>query len=121
MDVTSVKNGQISHLSKIYQNNGPTNLTVIANEAPLRFLLWTGQPLHQPMVAHGPFVMNTKDQIGVAFDDYRAGSFGFIPVSKVLWQLRDALKGVYRQKETVSQLQFCAINRGGHKCLLNSD
>ena len=43
---------------------GPTNLTVVADEKSpsslLRFLLWTGQPLHQPVVAYGPFVMNTK-------------------------------------------------------------
>ena len=41
----------------------------------LRFLLWTGEPLHQPVVAYGPFVMNTKEQIDEAFTDYRNGGF----------------------------------------------
>jgi len=86
-DKTSIKAGQIGHLSKIRKNEGPTNLTVIADkeqqqQSPLRFLLWTGQPLHQPVVAYGPFVMNKKEQIDEAFADYRAEAFGSIPNSK---------------------------------------
>jgi quercetin 2,3-dioxygenase len=42
-------------------------------------LLWTGKPLIQPVVARGPFVMNTENQIAEAFEDYRIGLFGFIP------------------------------------------
>ena len=81
-DKTSIKVGQIGHLSKTSKNEGPTNLTVTADEkspSPLRFLLWTGQPLHQPVVAYGPFVMNTREQIDEAFTDYRNGVFGSIP------------------------------------------
>ncbi|HYT42578.1 MAG TPA: pirin-like C-terminal cupin domain-containing protein, partial [Methylomirabilota bacterium] len=33
----------------------------------------------QPVVAHGPFVMNTENQIAEAFSDYKAGLFG--PIS----------------------------------------
>jgi redox-sensitive bicupin YhaK (pirin superfamily) len=76
---TSIKDGQIGHLSKTNPKDGPTSLTVVANKEPLRFLLLTWQPLHQRVVAHGPFVMNTKDQIGEAFEDCRAGAFGSIP------------------------------------------
>ena len=38
-----------------------------------RVLLLAGQPLREPIVQYGPFVMNTKEQIIAAMDDYRAG------------------------------------------------
>jgi redox-sensitive bicupin YhaK (pirin superfamily) len=87
-DKTLIKTGQIGHLSKTSKNGDPTNLTVITDEKSpsslLRFLLWTGQPLHQPVVAYGPFVMNTKEQIDEAFTDYKNGLFGSIPNSNKL-------------------------------------
>jgi redox-sensitive bicupin YhaK (pirin superfamily) len=39
------------------------------------FLLVSGKPLHQPIVASGPFVMNNEAEIRQAFSDYRAGRF----------------------------------------------
>jgi redox-sensitive bicupin YhaK (pirin superfamily) len=62
--------------------DGSTRLDIIAKE-PMRFLLWTGRPLRQPVVAHGPFVMNTENQIAEAFSDYRAGLFGSIPTQNI--------------------------------------
>lgn len=38
-----------------------------------RFLLIAGQPIKEPIVQHGPFVMNTKDEIYQAFEDYQSG------------------------------------------------
>ena len=35
-----------------------------------RFLLIGGRPLHEPIVAHGPFVMNTETEIQQAIADY---------------------------------------------------
>ncbi len=41
--------------------------------------LWlSGQPLNEPIVGHGPFVMNTQQQIVAAIEDFRAGKFGFL-------------------------------------------
>ena len=34
------------------------------------------EPIHEPVVAHGPFVMNSEDEIRQAYADYRAGKFG---------------------------------------------
>lgn len=39
----------------------------------LRFLLIAGQPIGEPIVQHGPFVMNTQEEIMQAFADYRSG------------------------------------------------
>ncbi|MDQ4072795.1 MAG: pirin family protein [Thermoproteota archaeon] len=80
---TTIKAGQIGYLSQTSINAGSTNLTAKASKKPMRFILWTGRPLHQPVVAHGPFVMNTKEQIVEAFEDYRAGAFGQIPGSMI--------------------------------------
>jgi len=38
-----------------------------------RVLLLTGTPLHEPIVQHGPFVMNTEAEIEQAISDYQSG------------------------------------------------
>lgn len=42
---------------------------------PLRVLLYAGRPLGEPVVAYGPFVMNTREEIQRAFVDYQTGKF----------------------------------------------
>ena len=38
------------------------------------------EPIGEPVVSHGPFVMNTREEIVRAIDDYNAGLFGKPPV-----------------------------------------
>lgn len=52
-----------------------TTVTIEATE-PLHVLLLAGMPLREPVVAHGPFVMNTEADIVQAMADYRSGQFG---------------------------------------------
>jgi redox-sensitive bicupin YhaK (pirin superfamily) len=39
------------------------------------------EPIDEPLVAHGPFVMNTPEEIAQAINDYKAGRFGSMPSS----------------------------------------
>jgi hypothetical protein len=42
-------------------------------------LLLSGEPIPEPIVGHGPFVMNTREQIEAAMHDFRSGRFGRMP------------------------------------------
>ncbi|EOD54216.1 pirin family protein [Aeromonas molluscorum] len=51
---------------------------VIDVEADTTLLLLNGAPLNEPIVGHGPFVMNTHEEIIQAINDYNSGRFGQI-------------------------------------------
>ncbi|MDR3518674.1 MAG: pirin family protein [Azospirillaceae bacterium] len=48
-------------------------IRVAASAGAARLLIVAGKPLSEPVVRHGPFVMNTMTEIRQAVDDYRAG------------------------------------------------
>jgi len=48
-------------------------LRVQADAGGVRFLLLAAKPLREPVVQYGPFVMNTREEIEQAVDDYRSG------------------------------------------------
>lgn len=51
------------------------SITLRASAESLRFLLVSGAPLNEPVAWRGPIVMNTDDEIRLAFEEYRNGTF----------------------------------------------
>jgi hypothetical protein len=45
-------------------------------DGPVQALLLAAEPIDEPMVGYGPFVMNTREEIVEAFRDYEAGRMG---------------------------------------------
>ncbi len=60
----------------ILMNTPDSDGVILQANQPAQLLLIAGQPLHAPIVQHGPFVMNTSEQIAQAITDYRAGRLG---------------------------------------------
>lgn len=67
------QNIQFRNLAE-FENNGET-INVEATEDSI-LILGNAAPFNEPMVAQGPFVMNTHEQIQEAYADYHAGKFG---------------------------------------------
>jgi quercetin 2,3-dioxygenase len=57
--------------------------TAGASARPFDVLVLGGRPIREPVVAYGPFVMNTKAEIAKAFEDYQAGRLGSVPASHI--------------------------------------
>jgi redox-sensitive bicupin YhaK (pirin superfamily) len=53
------------------------------DDSTFEVLLLGGQPIREPIVAYGPFVMNTENEIRQAFDDYQNGRLGTVPVGGI--------------------------------------
>ena len=45
---------------------------------PLSFLLIAGEPIGEPVARYGPFVMNSREEVMQAVDDYREGKMGIL-------------------------------------------
>ena len=53
-----------------------------ARSDTLEVLLLGGRPIRETIAWYGPFVMNTRDEIVQAVEDYRAGRMGSIPAER---------------------------------------
>ena len=50
-------------------------VTVSTEEDPVRFLLVSGRPIKEPVAWYGPIVMNTQEELDLAFEEYQKGTF----------------------------------------------
>jgi hypothetical protein len=55
-----------------------TSITLAA-QSETQILLMDGEPFNEPIVGHGPFVMNSKAEILKAFEEYEQGKMGELP------------------------------------------
>jgi hypothetical protein len=53
--------------------------TTVTAEEDATLLVLTGEPIHEPVVGHGPFVMNSQTEIHRAISDFNEGRFGQMP------------------------------------------
>lgn len=60
----------------LFENEGEF-FTIEATEEAIVLVL-SGEPLNEPIAAHGPFVMNTREEIIQAFNDFNQGKFGYL-------------------------------------------
>jgi redox-sensitive bicupin YhaK (pirin superfamily) len=51
------------------------SIEVTAGDKGVRFLLISGKPIGEPVAWYGPIVMNTKEELRAAFEEYRQGVF----------------------------------------------
>jgi redox-sensitive bicupin YhaK (pirin superfamily) len=60
----------------MFNRDGET-FTIKAVEDAIVLVL-SGEPLKEPIAAHGPFVMNTRQELVEAFDEFNQGKFGYL-------------------------------------------
>jgi len=65
---------QAVQLEKEKEND---QLIVKTKDKECSFIFFAGEPLGEPVAQHGPFVMNTREELEQAFDDYRNFKNGF--------------------------------------------
>jgi redox-sensitive bicupin YhaK (pirin superfamily) len=68
------KKEKIPSENLVLYNDGEKIIVESAGE-PLRFLLISGQPIGEPVAWYGPIVMNTEEELSIAFEEYRNGTF----------------------------------------------
>ena len=64
------------HSFVLFGNQGEDISIKASEEAVVLFL--SGEPLNEPIVSYGPFVMNTEEEIHEAVKDFQAGKFGVL-------------------------------------------
>lgn len=73
-DAVALRTGQVGWLDRP-KGDGLSALRVVAGAEGARLVLYAGQPQGDPIVSHGPFIGDSKDDIVRLYNEYRAGRF----------------------------------------------
>lgn len=73
--VNDSESAPVNHF--VLMANDGEDFKVTASEDSL-ILLLSGEPINEPIAAHGPFVMNTRQELIEAFEEFQSGKFGYI-------------------------------------------
>lgn len=73
--VNGTEKVETDHLA-LMANDGE-DFSIEATEKAV-ILVLSGEPLNEPIAAHGPFVMNTHQELVEAFNDFNTGKFGYL-------------------------------------------
>jgi redox-sensitive bicupin YhaK (pirin superfamily) len=69
-------NGRAAHQFQLVEFGTDGDEIAVTAHSSAMILLGHAVPFHEPIVAHGPFVMNTREEILAAVEDYQQGKFG---------------------------------------------
>jgi len=58
----------------LYEQSGD-EVFIKAEDSPVRFLLVSGKPIGEPVAWYGPIVMNTQEELKIAFEEFERGTF----------------------------------------------
>ncbi len=58
----------------LYDRQGD-HVVIKAEDLPVRFLLVSGKPIGEPVAWYGPIVMNTQEELQIAFEEFEKGTF----------------------------------------------
>ena len=59
----------------VFYSHDGDQVAVTTEETPVRFLLVSGKPIGEPVAWYGPIVMNTQEELRIAFEEYEKGTF----------------------------------------------
>lgn len=74
--VVNNKENVITDHFALFENTGK-DFKIKATEQAIVLVL-SGEPINEPIAAQGPFVMNTKEEIAQAINDFNMGKFGYL-------------------------------------------
>ncbi len=57
-------------------DNVPGEIVIEGQTEDALVIVLSGEPIHEPVFQHGPFVMNTREEIVEAFNDFQSGKMG---------------------------------------------
>ncbi len=68
------REGRIRNESLVIFGDGD-ECTIVTGHEPMRFLLVSGKPINEPVAWYGPIVMNTQEELKIAFQEFHNGTF----------------------------------------------